>query len=183
LKSQSGDYEAFKNDIDKSIVYGIEQNYKLLNDKNFIEELLKKGKCNNNYYPKRFITLIVSPESHWNVTIPPFDKYLINKITPLQSKYGIESNSLSFLISIEGIIRLFEWNKIDGKDISKILLDYNKYLMNPNKSNNLGSSGFPKSLDEFIKIKTTSLNTKHTLAKEIYNEFLNKISAEILNVV
>ena len=181
LKSQLGDFESFKSDVKKSILYGVEQNYKLLNDQQFVDELNKKGNCQKITLSKKIITLVVSPESYWNLTIPPFKEYFDEENSKLKKEYKINENNLVFVISLEGIIRLFEWNKVDGKDISKILIDYQKYLKNPGKSNNLGSSGFAKSLDKYIKIKTNNLNTSNTLSKKIFDDFIIILNQKISN--
>ncbi|MCW7509758.1 hypothetical protein [Leptospira levettii] len=178
LSSQGGNIKSYLEDIEKSLIYGIEQNFYLITQPEFLNVLLER--CSWKYNKNKITFLIIYVEGFYDITYPKIKEYIDNRISEIKAKYQIDYQIDVAFVSLEQYIRLVEWSSSDRRSISDKIKDYCKYLNNPSKEKNLGSEGFSHSFDEFIRVKSKGQTYPKSFSKKIYDNFIKEIQARII---
>ncbi|WP_061236442.1 hypothetical protein [Leptospira santarosai] len=178
LSSQGGNLAAYLADIDNSLIYGLKQNYQLLAEPAFISGLEQIS--NSEFALSKTTFLVIFVDGFFDITFPKIKEHIDTQVARLKTDFNVSSDIPFAFVSLEHYIRLVEWSAASGCSISDKVREYTKYLADPGKQNNLGASGFAHTFDEYIRIKTHSMEFSQSLSKSIYDAYLENIKHSIV---
>lgn len=179
LSSQGGNLQCYFEDIQKSLLAEVEQNYKLLSNPAFQQALATKTAWKFDLTKITF--LIIFMEGFYDIEYPDIRQFVDEEIESLRQKYSITTAIPIAFVSLEHYLRLIEWSAQTKRSVSDKIRDYNKYLKEPAKERNLGASGLPHTFDEYIRIKTIGQNFDRSLCKKVYDQYFQRINEQILS--
>lgn len=169
LKSQSGDFESYYQDVEKGIIYPHLQNYKLLSNVKFLNKIKERFEVNNI---KTIYSISLNYEDFYIKEFGEIEKFIKKRLWEEKINNNINFEIKNINSSFFGIQRAIEITKNENTTLNNLFKEYLKYLEKPSIISAFGVGEFPYSLEDFL------ISKKDTICYQLVKRDLKDIQKE-----